>query len=229
MTDYKNHANVDSLAFGHCSHAYRNMGHPSRVLIKHSATSFAVFVNDEICFKTDKVALPPGYHFGISAASAENPDSFEVFKFALSTPDSSSGGNSDHRPDHAESNPGRRDTDSGSSADVAALQNQIDRLQARVTSLDSTANRILNEITQLAEQSDHRHTELFQRTASRNQMTSMDQRLQRLEKALEDVQKEVVNALMRSHAGLFEHVQSTSNSMIFTSPQFFFLVARNLR
>jgi mannose-binding lectin 1 len=32
-----------------------------------------------------QIRLPEGYHFGISAASAENPDSFEVQKFVVST------------------------------------------------------------------------------------------------------------------------------------------------
>jgi mannose-binding lectin 1 len=32
-----------------------------------------------------KVSLPEGYYFGISASSAENPDSFEVHKFVVST------------------------------------------------------------------------------------------------------------------------------------------------
>jgi mannose-binding lectin 1 len=37
---------------------------------------------------TLQVNLPDGYYFGVSASSAENPDSFEVHKFIVSTTDS---------------------------------------------------------------------------------------------------------------------------------------------
>jgi mannose-binding lectin 1 len=42
-------------------------------------------VDGKLCFDSKKIKLPQGYSFGISAASAENPDSFEVFKFVVTT------------------------------------------------------------------------------------------------------------------------------------------------
>lgn len=83
--DFKSHPDPDQLAFGKCDHAYRNRGHLSTIKLHHANGLLDVTIDGEACFKTDKVKLPQDYYFGISAASAENPDSFEVHKFIVST------------------------------------------------------------------------------------------------------------------------------------------------
>lgn len=83
--DFKNHPDPDHLAFGRCDHAYRNRGHLSTIKLHHANGLLEVTVDGEACFKTDKIKLPSDYYFGVSAASAENPDSFEVHKFIVST------------------------------------------------------------------------------------------------------------------------------------------------
>lgn len=84
-TEYSSHHSVDSLAFGHCAYAYRNLGRPSRLLLKYNEDIFRVEIDGNLCFETNKIKLPAGYHFGMSAASSENPDSFEVFRFVVMT------------------------------------------------------------------------------------------------------------------------------------------------
>ncbi|TVY32969.1 Protein ERGIC-53-like [Lachnellula subtilissima] len=84
-TEYKSHHSVDSLAFGHCEYSYRNLGRPSRIAIRQSPDSFSVDVDGRRCFDSPKIKIPLGYYFGVSAASAENPDSFEVFRFVTTT------------------------------------------------------------------------------------------------------------------------------------------------
>ncbi|KAI0481051.1 concanavalin A-like lectin/glucanase [Xylariaceae sp. FL0804] len=84
-TDYKTHQSVDSLAFGHCNYAYRNLGRPSQIKLRQSAQGFRVEIDNRLCFESDQITLPPGYHFGITAAAADNPDSFEVFKLVTMT------------------------------------------------------------------------------------------------------------------------------------------------
>ncbi|KAH8803122.1 concanavalin A-like lectin/glucanase domain-containing protein [Xylogone sp. PMI_703] len=83
--DYQSHHSVDSLAFGHCEYAYRNLGRPSRLSIKHTNEIFRVDIDGRLCFESNKIKLPVGYFFGMSAASSDNPDSFEVFKFIVNT------------------------------------------------------------------------------------------------------------------------------------------------
>ncbi|KAH7356293.1 concanavalin A-like lectin/glucanase domain-containing protein [Pyrenochaeta sp. MPI-SDFR-AT-0127] len=86
--DIKSHPNPDTLAFGKCDYAYRNRGLLSPIKIHHADGFLEVLVDGESCFKTDKIKLPEGYYFGVSASSAENPDSFEVHKFIVSTTNS---------------------------------------------------------------------------------------------------------------------------------------------
>ena len=82
--NYKATSNPESLAFGHCDYSYRNLGRPSRIRIV-SDNGLAVYVDDRECFRTDRINLPSGYYFGITAATGENPDSFEVNKFVVSS------------------------------------------------------------------------------------------------------------------------------------------------
>lgn len=82
--DFRSHTNVDSLAFGHCDYAYRNAGRPSRLQLKSTSSGLDILIDERPCFSTSKVNLPPDYNFGLTASSADPPDSFEIFKFALS-------------------------------------------------------------------------------------------------------------------------------------------------
>ncbi|OWO97310.1 hypothetical protein B2J93_9582 [Marssonina coronariae] len=84
-TDYSSHHSVDSIAFGHCLYSYRNLGRPSRITIQQSSMGFKVTVDDILCFESSKVKLPTGNEFGVTAASAELADSFEIFKFVTVT------------------------------------------------------------------------------------------------------------------------------------------------
>ncbi|KAI0123861.1 concanavalin A-like lectin/glucanase domain-containing protein [Xylariales sp. AK1849] len=84
-TDYSKHHSVDSLAFGHCDYSYRNLGRPSQIKMRQTLKNFKVEIDGKLCFESDKVSMPIGYNFGITAASAENPDSFEIFKMVVMT------------------------------------------------------------------------------------------------------------------------------------------------
>lgn len=84
-TEYRTHHNVDNLAFGHCRFSYRNLGRPTQIKLRHTETKFSVEVAGRPCFESDKIRLPSGYNFGLTAASADNPDSFEIFKLAVLT------------------------------------------------------------------------------------------------------------------------------------------------
>ncbi|RMD40730.1 hypothetical protein DV735_g4404, partial [Chaetothyriales sp. CBS 134920] len=82
--DYAAHSNVDGLAFGHCDYAYRNRP-ISRLSVKSTSAGLSVTIDDQLCFSSGKIALPVGDHFGLTASSGDPPDSFEVFKFAVSS------------------------------------------------------------------------------------------------------------------------------------------------
>ncbi|KAI2639657.1 concanavalin A-like lectin/glucanase [Hypomontagnella submonticulosa] len=84
-TDFKAHQSVDSLAFGHCTYPYRNLGRPSQIKLRQTSQVFKVEVDGRLCFESDKISIPPGYYFGITAAAGDNPDSFEIFKMVTMT------------------------------------------------------------------------------------------------------------------------------------------------
>lgn len=83
--DIKAQADPDTLSFGQCGYAYRNLGRLSVIKLHQANGLFEVTVDGNPCFATDKVKLPEGYYFGLTASSAENPDSFEIHKFVVST------------------------------------------------------------------------------------------------------------------------------------------------
>lgn len=81
--DYSRSSGVDSLAFGHCMFAYRNLGRPSQIKFQQSGHGLRVEVDGKLCFESDRIIIPEGYTFGLTAATPENPDSFEIFKLAV--------------------------------------------------------------------------------------------------------------------------------------------------
>ncbi|EGX96931.1 lectin family integral membrane protein, putative [Cordyceps militaris CM01] len=81
--DFARQTNLDSLAFGHCQISYRNHGRPSQIKVHHSGGNFKVEFDGRKCFESSKIAIPQGYTFGITAATPENPDSFEIFKLVV--------------------------------------------------------------------------------------------------------------------------------------------------
>ena len=80
-TSFKGHQHLEQVAFGHCDYSYRNLGRPTRLQLQQDSTGFEVTVDGRRCFRSDDVLLPTDNFFGITGASSETPDSFEVFKF----------------------------------------------------------------------------------------------------------------------------------------------------
>ena len=62
--DFKGHHNTDSLAFGHCDYAFRNLGRMSRLRVKADAQGLEVSLDDRECFKSPVVC---SCSFGSSA------------------------------------------------------------------------------------------------------------------------------------------------------------------
>jgi mannose-binding lectin 1 len=85
-TDYSHHHNPASLAFGHCNLDYRNKGSLTQLKLTQTSKLFKVEADGKLCFQTDKARLPKGYFFGLTAATSEIPDSFELFNLLVSSP-----------------------------------------------------------------------------------------------------------------------------------------------
>jgi mannose-binding lectin 1 len=82
-TDYSKSHNIDQLAFGHCFYSYRNLGRPSQIKFRQEAENFRVEIDGRLCFESGKIRIPAGYKFGLTAATPDNPDSWEIFKLVV--------------------------------------------------------------------------------------------------------------------------------------------------
>ncbi|MCJ1362540.1 hypothetical protein MMC16_001644 [Acarospora aff. strigata] len=232
-TEYKNHHSVDSLAFGHCDYSYRNLGRPSRIQIKQQRDFFEVAVDGRSCFKSDKIKLPPDYYFGISAASAETPDSFEIYKFILSTTTS-----------YAREEP-RRDTPPQVQQAVAAAQNhdtpassiksteaQFADLHSRLVTMSHAIDNLFQHLATHSANTETSYHELTRKMTSTEQLGGMDARLQAIERTVQAIQKDVEgkdyhgqlaklqDTLHDSHSSLLESLphamnQSTNHPILY--------------
>lgn len=188
--------------------------------------------------------LPSGNTFGITAASAENPDSFEIFKFALSVPDAAAPGSQSyqHRPYESQHVPNNNKQNSNPNqqqapnVDNSVIDNRLNDMQNRLQVLMGITERLLTEMQSLSSKVDERHQDALKKLApNRDQAGQIEQRMQRIENMLQAVQKDVKNSdlkkqfnklqdsLKSSHSGVIEHLQSTSHRtyMSFSILEFF--------
>ncbi|CAL5873240.1 uncharacterized protein PFLUO_LOCUS7509 [Penicillium psychrofluorescens] len=224
-TDYKSHRSVDSLAFGHCDYAYRNLGRPSVVKLKHTNSIFEVTVDDRVCFSTNQVALPTGNTFGITAATPETPDSFEIFKFLLQ---SAAGQgipaqqmNSQQQQQSQpilNQNTGNPAAQQAQAADPGTAAGFAD-LSGRLQLTNKAVQNILQDLRTQSQKSDSRHAEVQQKLATKGELAAMDARLERIETALQYLQRDMPGkdiresfnqlekTLRSSHLSLSENLQ----------------------
>ncbi|KAJ5488663.1 hypothetical protein N7539_003553 [Penicillium diatomitis] len=214
--DYKSHRSVDSLAFGHCNYAYRNLGRPSSIKVKHTNSVFEVTVDDKVCFSTGKINLPTGNTFGLTAATPETPDSFEVFKFILTSgsgqgqtaqsPQDSTQQQQQHIVNHNQVPVGGDSKTSGSDSSNAA---QFVELHSRIQLQNKAINNIIQEMKAQAGKTEARHNEAMQKLVAKEQIATLDARLQRIESLLQNIQRDLEG---KDYSGRFNQLQDTLRS-----------------
>ena len=225
-TEYRSHPNVDSLAFGHCDYAYRNLGRPSRLSLKSTTGGLEVLIDDNLCFRSDKIVLPIDYYFGITAASTDPPDSFEVFKFLLKsasyTPPTA-------QPPSQNPNQGQMpipNQESGNMirepADVPASHfttstAQFEDLHSRLHLLSKSISNLFGEITRHTAAEESRYQEILRQiqllspnTQSSLQPSNLDGRLSAIERTLNTLQSELSSG---DHKRQFTDLQTTLKEM----------------
>lgn len=209
-TDYKNHHSIESLAFGHCDYSYRNLGRPSKLQIKHSVGGLNVMIDGQACFSTPKVTLPTEYGFGITAASSDPPDSFEVYKLVVSDPGYKTfkkGTSFDsQQPISGES----------SQQSLTALQPQFDDLHGRIQALSKSVDSLSMDI-QLSRQ---KQEEILTLLRSSNLQGAIDSKLNNMDRLVGEIHREVKSTdhnqnfeklsqqLQKTHEGITEHIPS---------------------
>ncbi len=224
-------------------------------MIKQHESGFRVDVDGKLCFESSKIRLPLGYNFGITAASAENPDSFEVFKFVTTT--------ESHTPDVHDSNAGIQnqrmsrppvannipspnqapnpgfspnndipsfsDPPEAPASQYKSSAEQFSDLHNRLQAMMRSINALHKANDLYSQQAAVRHEDLM------GHIVRQENALERIEvlmKKLEEVQRDVKqtksdlhNALDNHVAGLRGEVTRTHNSKLSLSPLFSFLAS----
>ncbi|KAF2835695.1 putative lectin family integral membrane protein [Patellaria atrata CBS 101060] len=222
---YRDHHNVDNMAFGNCDYAYRNLGRFSRLQIKQTNNMFQVAIDDKLCFKSDKIKIPTGYYFGISAASAENPDSFEIHRFVASTtashtreePQHHNAGQAEH---HAPDQPSKferrtpedehqqqvspHDTIPRELPDVAAgtiksQQDQFADLHNRLQIIDRHVQHLYREIDSLNKALETSHEDIITHIIAGRHTDHTESRLQVLQNTVDNIKKDIEGKDYREH------------------------------
>lgn len=222
-TDYRSQHSVDGLSFGHCSLQYRNLGRPSQIKLRQTDSSLKVEVDGHTCFESDKVRIPDGYHLGITAASADNPDSFEVFKLVTLT----EGHNNDvkiEQPGHIPADGQHVVGDTGGSG-AASSHNRESNWDSEIP--DAEADKITSSKAQFADlhnrlQSVNHHLSTLFRTVATNSQVG-EQRHQETSVMLGELKSllssrvvdrlDKLDALEARLAGLEREVKSVRNEL----------------
>lgn len=235
---FKDHHNVDSLAFGHCDYSYRNLGRPSKVRIENGQSGLKVQIDDTTCFSTDNINLPPGYFFGISAATAENPDSFELNKFVVSTTTTNTNSVPVQNQQQQQSRPRLEKLDRFPSspeslpdADASTISRQEDQfadLHNRLQGMTHQIANIFGEFDRLARTLDEQHKQVVANIppSAGDAIAALSRRLENIERTVQTIQRDVEGrdykesltnlqqAVEGVRGGLTEHLPDTiSQSM----------------
>jgi mannose-binding lectin 1 len=224
--NFKSHASVEALAFGHCDYSYRNLGRTSKLRVT-SQNGLTVSIDDRVCFSTNRIDLPPNYFFGITAATSESPDSFEIYKFIASSGSRTSGGDYQSGPPVRQQRPGGSladrmnilpgspealpDTDADSlksqNEQFADLHNRLQGLTHQVADMYALFDIIGKKI-------DERHQEIassiVQQSVPRDILDRLDRRIENIERNVDRVLKDVESKDYRIH---LTELQSTMNSV----------------
>lgn len=221
---YNQHSNVDSLAFGHCDYAYRNLGRPSVIKIEQSSSLFQVTVDDKVCFQTSKVILPAGNQFGVTAATPDNPDSFEIFKFVVTSGAQATAQFAEQTMQQQQQQIPIESRSTSNNINLGSLDDMNGRIQ-----------QISQEVSQISKGINERHQELLNKissgsvasstsdSSSQNEarLNAMDERLRRIETILSDLQRDnagkdyrneftrLHKAIENSHHSLTEALQTS--------------------
>lgn len=171
--------------------------------------------------------MPSGYHFGITAASAEIADSFEANKFVLHTAQ----GISREEPGKVQPPPREQPNNNLGSAQAAPASPIVDHtphfedLHNRLENMALQFDILLREVKGLGEKSEGRHQELSRNVMSADRFNAMNQRLESIEKTVRDYQSQfssLQSVLRDSHSSLTENLpKHMSDSTVPSSPNRF--------
>ena len=214
--NFKSYSNLASLAFGHCDYSYRNLGRPSKLKVS-SQNGLKVSIDDKECFTSEKISLPSGYYFGITASTQDQPDSFEVHKFVVSTgiphthENVLKGGAPPRSQPQQQQQPQLQKLDKWPGApealpdkiadEIKNQQEQFADLHNRLQGLTHQVANVFGEFEQLSEKLEERHQQVMGGMPSfpNQKIDAIGRRLEGVERSIENVKRDVEGKDYREH------------------------------
>ena len=213
--NFRSHASLESLAFGHCDYPYRNLGRPSKLTVT-SHNGLSVSIDNRECFTSDKVSLPSNYYFGLTAATADQPDSFEINKVLVSSgiphthENVVKGGPPPPQQQRQEQPqlqkldrfPGAPEAVPDKAADeVKGQAEQFADLHNRLQGLTHQVANIFGEFETLSRKLEERHNQLIggMPNVPHDKIDNLGRRLETIERNLDQVKRDVEGKDYREH------------------------------
>lgn len=212
--NFKGLHDLESLAFGHCDYSYRNLGRPSKLRVA-TENGLRVSIDDKECFSSDRISLPSGYYFGITAATADQPDSFEINKFVVTSgiphqhenivkggappraaqPSQPGGGlqKLNRFPGAPEAVP------DAMAEDIRGQPDQFADLHNRLQGLTHQIANIFGEFDALSKKLDERHGQVMGGVQNNDKIDALSRRLESIERNVEQVKRDVEGKDYKDH------------------------------
>jgi mannose-binding lectin 1 len=169
-----------------------------------------------------QIKLPADYYFGVTAASADTPDTYEVYKFVTTT--SSSIAREEPRrnqqppqqqqqyqqpPPYQQQQPYQQHYEDTQASQYTNQEAQFADLHNRLQIMAHAIDNIQHAVSKLSDSSEGRHQEIARNVMSGDQLNAMDQRIQGIERTVRDYQKEFSNlqsVLKDTHGNLMQSI-----------------------
>ena len=235
-TEYRSHGNVDGLAFGHCDYNYRNRGQPSRLTLKSTSSGLSVTIDDKPCFSSDKITLPTNYNFGLTASSADPPDSFEVFKFALS-PTTASQPLTQQQPNQQQHQPNAASPGQMSSPPSSSISGTEYRdLNTRIDLLAKSISNLFSELSSHQKSTSDQLSTIRSGLPNTALISTLDTKITSLDKLMRDLDasfkssdhntqfRKLSEQLQKTHEGVTAGPQQVREYVIAHTPRIGFIL-----
>lgn len=182
-----------------------------------------------------QIKLPSGYYFGITAASAETPDSFEVDKFTVSTTSSFTSEEISRTPKavqreneqqlqelREQSNTGsqRGAKEQNAAAASNSINMQFDEYNSRLQAVTHQVDNVFSELQSLGKKLEERHVEMAGKAMPTIPYEQIDRRLQAIEQTVQRIQQEVESRDYKEHlTSLQATLKDTQSSLTDSLPE----------
>lgn len=168
-----------------------------------------------------KIKLPQDYYFGVTAASADTPDAYEVYKFVTTT--SSSIAREEPRrnpppqqqqqyqqpPAYQQQQQYQQHYEDTQASQYKNQEAQFADLHNRLQFMAHAIDNIQAAVSKLSDSSEGRHQEISRNVMTGDQLKAMDQRIQGIERTVRDYQKEfssLQSVLKDTHGNLMQSI-----------------------